>query len=74
MQVNDKVIMAENLVLLNNLVQKAGGVLNVSGSYTGDDGQLYLKVRYNVSIDEKEYLEKRVKGNEIKHSLEGKVV
>ena len=37
-------VWAENLLLINELVQKEGGILTVNGSYTDFEGDLLISV------------------------------
>jgi len=57
-----KIINAENLVLLFELVQKEGGTLNVEKSITVEgEHTLYLVVEYD-KVDLEEYNKRRVGG------------
>jgi hypothetical protein len=57
-----RIIWLENLVLFNGCVQKSGGVMNITGSFTDSEGDVEVDVSYNklTSDEDQNYLTKRI--------------
>jgi hypothetical protein len=64
-----KIIKLENAVLLNECVQKSGGIMYIIGSYTDEDGNTCVKVEFshlNV-VQRMNYNRTRIKGGIVNH-------